>query len=317
MRPRYSPAPVAATRRSATVSARRRLFVTASAFTMIELLTVIAIIAILAAIIFPVFATARESVRRGTCVSNMQKIYQAVKLYELDNRRYPDYLFGPALNTDGTIKTDNTPNAGLSMSQVASLLRTTNAQAGTPAANAQFAYRNSAFPEYINDLSVFKCPNNTDGNVGSPNSTAAALTTRFAKGTDPNNLTITEQQAFYRYDSYDANPAVNASTGVLDPTNFQARYARVWQTLLNRAQIDALTPTEQETYRNQLVFRDPSSDTYLTMCTYHAPKGKIIVLWLNGNAKVMDSRKLIPPSNVFAGTNGRDYDTYKMTPNNY
>jgi prepilin-type N-terminal cleavage/methylation domain-containing protein/prepilin-type processing-associated H-X9-DG protein len=44
------------------------------AFTLIELLVVIAIIAILAAILFPVFATAREKARQTTCASNLKQI---------------------------------------------------------------------------------------------------------------------------------------------------------------------------------------------------------------------------------------------------
>jgi len=44
------------------------------AFTLIELLVVIAIISILAAILFPVFATAREKARQSTCASNLHQI---------------------------------------------------------------------------------------------------------------------------------------------------------------------------------------------------------------------------------------------------
>jgi len=44
------------------------------AFTLIELLVVIAIIAILAAILFPVFATAREKARQTSCASNMKQL---------------------------------------------------------------------------------------------------------------------------------------------------------------------------------------------------------------------------------------------------
>ncbi len=43
-------------------------------FTLIELLVVIAIIAILTAILFPVFAQARAKARQMTCVSNMRQL---------------------------------------------------------------------------------------------------------------------------------------------------------------------------------------------------------------------------------------------------
>jgi prepilin-type N-terminal cleavage/methylation domain-containing protein/prepilin-type processing-associated H-X9-DG protein len=62
-----------------------------SAFTLIELLVVIAIIAILAAILFPVFASAREKARQATCQSNLKQIGLAVLQYNEDyDEHYPD-----------------------------------------------------------------------------------------------------------------------------------------------------------------------------------------------------------------------------------
>jgi len=54
-------------------------------FTLIELLVVIAIIAILAAILMPVFIAARENARQVKCISNVSQISKALRLYADDH----------------------------------------------------------------------------------------------------------------------------------------------------------------------------------------------------------------------------------------
>ena len=60
------------------------------AFTLVELLAVIAIIALMAAILFPVFARAREKARQSACASNLKQLGMAAALYIGDaDDRYP------------------------------------------------------------------------------------------------------------------------------------------------------------------------------------------------------------------------------------
>jgi len=101
-----------------------------SGFSLIELLTVIAIIAILAAIIFPVMTAVKNKAKETQCINNLHGIQSALKMYKLDNRKYPDHL-GPFVE-------DGMP-AGIKFEQVKT--------------------QDCLYPEYIRTPQGFKCPN--------------------------------------------------------------------------------------------------------------------------------------------------------------
>jgi type II secretion system protein G len=65
----------------------------AYAFTLIELLIVVAIIAILAAIAVPNFLEAQVRSKVSRCKSDMRSVATAIEAYVVDNNKYPDASF--------------------------------------------------------------------------------------------------------------------------------------------------------------------------------------------------------------------------------
>ncbi len=132
-----------------------------TAFTLIELLVVITIIAILAAILFPVFARARENARRASCMSNMKQIGLGILQYTQDyDERYPKPLSGDWGNGSGVsgfqLQTDpsmpgakfqNTDNAGDAWNNPNAYVKT---------------WMDFAYP-YVKSTQIFVCPSQQDG----------------------------------------------------------------------------------------------------------------------------------------------------------
>jgi len=97
-------------------------------FSLIELLTVIAIIAILAAIIFPVMNSVKKEAKMVNCMTNLHGIAMALKMYQQDNRKYPETLAGYVqTGPSGVIPLEQTKGDAL-------------------------------YPEYIKKVSGFHCP---------------------------------------------------------------------------------------------------------------------------------------------------------------
>lgn len=65
-------------------------------FTLIELIVVIAIISILAAMLFPVFLMARGKAREVSCASNLRQIGMGIAMYQQDSDGLFPYAVDPA-----------------------------------------------------------------------------------------------------------------------------------------------------------------------------------------------------------------------------
>jgi prepilin-type N-terminal cleavage/methylation domain-containing protein len=63
---------------------RQSIDISRNGFTLIELLTVLAILSVLAALLFPVFARARERARQTACLSNERQLGLALTIYSQD-----------------------------------------------------------------------------------------------------------------------------------------------------------------------------------------------------------------------------------------
>lgn len=81
-----------------------------TAFTLIELLTVVAIIGVLAAIIIPSLGSVRKNSQVAVCASNLRQIYLGFRSYAVEHedriiwaQRYNDYANNPIYSTDYTM----------------------------------------------------------------------------------------------------------------------------------------------------------------------------------------------------------------------
>lgn len=103
-------------------------------FTLVELLVVIGIIGILASMLLPALARAREAARRASCVNNLKQVGLAFQMYAGES----DSMFPPVQDWMG--QNCNVPNT-----------------------NSLMFRGRAIYPEYLSDTEVLVCPSDADG----------------------------------------------------------------------------------------------------------------------------------------------------------
>jgi len=161
-------------------------------FTLIELLVVIAIISILSAILFPVFARARESARRTSCMSNMKQIGLGIMMYVQDyDEHYPMGWYGDVVQTQS-----GTPGA---------YFNTCDPSACSGSGIGHFiTWMDLVYP-YVKSVQVFQCPSSTDPSFGSPAGPAADYWLNGAYGNTTTGSTMDSLRYHYTAYNYDTN----------------------------------------------------------------------------------------------------------------
>jgi prepilin-type N-terminal cleavage/methylation domain-containing protein len=248
-------------------------------FTIIEMLTVIAIIGVLAALIFPVVASARKKAREAQCIGNLHSIFLAVKQFQLDEHAYPDFIAGP-------VQWDNGGNI-VPLKDINGMV------------NGQIV---SLYPEYIDEPRSLVCPMSSR-NAEFREYTATGNTPQdivedpmfsiLGSGSKPvNGLRAVGSGNgpfyLYKYSSYDVQlPPDNA------PNEFEAHYAPT------RTNMDGVDPQSDPKYARQLRWKMPPADTVITWCSYHRDTrsggvleggSKDLVLFLDGHVQKVPSR---------------------------
>lgn len=289
------------------------------AFTLLELLTVIAIIAILSAIIVPVFARVKDNAYRSQDISNMNSLRSALALYREDQGAYPPALLGyvtlyatganagnviPANELKGFLYpkrvdglTTFTPSyVRFTASQV------TNAvfppQDGTALGNgAQLDLNGDSLIDAADDVAgVRQAYGPADGSVCWDPSINAVVAGARCGGVTLNDPADPNARLFYSISGYDVARVPVAGGGSRD----ELRYSRFWTNFAigTGAGFGGGSPNDDP---RQLGYTNPLDTTVVTWNSnfreYDNPGvpnsiRKDIVLLLNGSARPYDSRQM-------------------------
>jgi prepilin-type N-terminal cleavage/methylation domain-containing protein len=247
------------------------------AFSLVELLVVIAVIAILAAILLPVFFRAKVQAKRTADVTNMASIARALSLYKNDQGGHPPLLIQAAEYNGNMLKRISEVQRGF--------LYKRNVDDVT-------VFHSEADPTGDMSRTVEACWPNRDARATGANETQfkgpsdTAVYTDLAFNFNPaplNGQNPSDPVEFYAYDSYDIGPSFNQACA----SGFELRYVLFWTTMGQNGG----GPTDN---LRQLGYRDAREDTIVTWNTWYQDEPNhskdTIVLYLSGTARPEDGR---------------------------
>ncbi len=260
-------------------------------FTIVELLTVMAIIAVLMGISVPVFLRARSNANRSADMANMNILRTALQVYHADHGRYPPALLGyvtPYMSESMKSIPPAEKIWGLYPRRVSNVeiykpVTSRAARNLSELTSARYPYKNSL--ARLADQQAF---GPEDGFVAYSNSPIKELP---KKQNDPKVV------GFYKVSGYDV-----AEVPILDPVTkknrMELRYTRFWTKYALQEGGSANDDPRQLGYAN------PPEDTVVTWDSYfrtwETKSGKKIpkdadndiILFLSGSATLYNSRKL-------------------------
>lgn len=258
-------------------------------FTLLELLTVIAIIAVLSAIIFPAFVRAKDSANRGSDITNMNSIRSALQLYKVDQGGFPPALLGYV-----TLYEDSTNQNAIPADRIVGFLfprRVENVDSFRPSYNKVNSrqWTEAVWPNIDNRAGAY-LDLNGDGKIDNADDNPDA---RQAYGPNQKvtvDLSNTSSAArrFYALSGYDV---ANTKSG--SSNRWELRYTLFWTKL-------GIGNGGANDDPRQLGYSDPPDSTIITWNSYFRDEfdsagypthnKRDIVLQLGGNAKPYDSK---------------------------
>ena len=235
-----------------------RVLASRKGFSLVELLTVIAIIALLAGIIFPVLAMVQKRAQMTKCITQLHEIGLGLQVFKQDNRKYPDIL-GTVVEYDSGGKVmpfDRATGHG-----------TTHLPAGTTVTGL--------FPEYVKAARLYHCP-------GSKILDASLYETYAVNNTNAE---------VYSYNSYDF---FKLMSGNIQP-HYAKSWAGTFADMGSFPVPNDNTTLQQQDYERQLKFRTPPDSTVVTWCSWHeaisptSVSGRTPTLFLDGHVDSLEA----------------------------